>query len=453
MNDSSSLVTASIRIEGMTCASCSLLLERAIKGVPGIHAVSVNHRTGIAELQADAAHPPFQRQIEAAVRDAGYRLTSHEQARARSVGSLTPEWHLIGGSMVVIVALYFLLRGFHLIDVLPSANAALSYGGSFVIGLVAGTTSCLAVTGGLLLAVAAQYHQRTSASTSWQRLQPLLHFNVGRLISYFFLGGVVGLLGQSLVLGARTTAIVNLLVALLMLVVALRILHLIPSGWMPFEPPRWLSRRVASIADSGNPAAPLLLGALTFFLPCGFTQSLQLVALASGNFLAGALTMFFFALGTLPSLLGISILTSASKGQTSRLFMQFAGTLVLLLSFYNLNSALVLNGIDLSSLLAPSPTTAGAAPTLTDGVQVVRMAVTPYGYEPSTLTIRSGIPVHWIINGTQATGCTSGIVVPSLSISRTLQAGDNIIDFTAPRPGRLPFSCSMGMVRGTFNVL
>lgn len=199
--------------------------------------------------------------------------------------------------------------------------------------------------------------------------------------------------------------------------------------------------------------APFTLGAMTFFLPCGFTQSLQLVALASGNFISGAIIMFIFALGTLPSLLGLSAISSTTKGAASRLFLRFSGALVLVLAFFNLNSGIALTGFNLSSLMQGPPAAVGSAPTVTNGMQEVAMKVTRYGYDPSNITIKAGVPVRWHVDGAGAQGCTSQLVIPALNITKSLGQGDNVIDFTAPNPGQLAFSCSMGMVRGSFTVL
>lgn len=81
------------------------------------------------------------------------------------------------------------------------------------------------------------------------------------------------------------------------------------------------------------------------------------------------------------------------------------------------------------------------------------MKVTTAGYEPSNLTIKAGIPVKWMIDGSQAYGCTSQIVIPELNVSQSLSQGINEVNFTAPNPGQLAFSCSMGMVRGSFTVI
>src|SRR5205085_1213377 len=131
------------------------------------------------------------------------------------------------------------------------------------------------------------------------KFRPLLHFNVGRLASYFVFGGLVGTLGQSITLTTQMSGYMSIAVALIMLWLALTILQIIPKGSFPIRPPKKLSRWIAGLSESKHPLAPFILGAMTFFLPCGFTQSLQLVALASRSFIAGALTMFTFALGTL----------------------------------------------------------------------------------------------------------------------------------------------------------
>ncbi|MFA6039031.1 MAG: sulfite exporter TauE/SafE family protein [Candidatus Peribacteraceae bacterium] len=452
-NHQQDVVTAHFRIVGMHCASCELLLERKLKALPGITGVSVNHRTGKAALSADAAHPPSPERIEETIRAAGYRIADADSSDALPVEADKTKWKEIGASLVILFALWKLLQAFDLTSLLPdTTGGAVGLGGVLLIGLVAGTSSCLAVTGGLLLAIAGKYNEANRSQTAWQKFQPLLRFNIGRLASYFVLGGVVGLIGQSITISARMTGVMNLAVAFIMLWLALSMLGLLPKQSF-IRPPKRLSHWIAGLAEHSHPLAPFALGALTFFLPCGFTQSLQLVALASGNVVTGALTMFVFALGTLPSLLGISAVSSTAKGTGRRLFLRFAGTLVLVLALYNGNNALALNGIDLGGMFFPGQSGAAAFAVEKDGKQEVRMAVQSYRYQPDTLTIKAGVPVRWVVDGTGASGCTSAIVIPSLDVFRVLERGENVIEFTATKTGKLPFSCSMGMVRGTFTVI
>lgn len=437
----------------MTCASCELLLERKLKAVPGVTHVDVDYKSGAVRITAMVdALPSFER-ISSVVQKAGYSVV---EGNAPSVSSMSPDkrkWMEIGGALIIILAGYKLLQVFDLVSLAPSTSGALSMGGIFIIGLVAGTSSCLAVTGGLLLGLAAKHNELHQAETPWQRFRPLLRFNAGRLASYFLFGGIIGILGQSIMLNSKVTGYMNILVALIMLYLALSILEIIPKGSFPIRPPKRLSRWIAGLSESEHPTAPFALGAFTFFLPCGFTQSLQLVALASGGFLPGAITMSVFALGTLPSLIGLSAVASTVQGAGSRLFLRFAGVLVFMLALFNLNSGFALTGINSESFLRNPTPAVGSGPALVDGVQQVSMKVTRYGYEPGNITIKAGIPVRWAVDGEGAQGCTSQLVIPDLNIMKSLSRGQNIIEFTAPSPGQLAFSCSMGMVRGSFTVL
>jgi Au+-exporting ATPase len=64
------LVTRSLPIQGMTCASCVSRLERALRAVPGVAAADVNLATERAEIRLGA--PVDGRALIAAIRDAGY---------------------------------------------------------------------------------------------------------------------------------------------------------------------------------------------------------------------------------------------------------------------------------------------------------------------------------------------------------------------------------------------
>ena len=421
--------------------------------MPGVQSVDVDYKTGIGCVATKQGNAPSLESISEVVEKAGYTVLQGD-ALYSSLPADKRKWVEIGASVLIIFALYKLLQTFDVVSLAPSTSGALSFGGVFLIGLVAGTSSCLAVTGGLLLALAAKHNEARRAETPAQKFQPLLQFNIGRLVSYFILGGLVGVLGQSITLSTRMTGYMNIIVALVMLFLALSMLGIVPKGSFPIRPPKKLSRWIAGLSDSNHPAAPFALGALTFFLPCGFTQSLQLVALASGNFATGATIMLLFALGTLPALLGISALSSVAKGNSFSMFVRFSGTLVFVLALVNLNSGLALSGINISFPANESQQSA-PLPAMNGDVQEVSLAVTPYGtYEPDVLTIKAGMPVRWKIEGTNAFGCTSIMTIPSLNISQALHAGENVIEFTAPQQrGALAFMCSMGMVRGSFNVI
>ena len=105
--------------------------------------------------------------------------------------------------------------------------------------------------------------------------------------------------------------------------------------------------------------------------------------------------------------------------------------------------------------LDDTPTPNGRSPAEAvqdDDTQIIRMAVERSAYIPSALTVKEG-PVRWVIDGTNAVGCTQYLIAQELGISKKLEKGENLITFTPPRKGIFRFSCGMGMVDGTINVM
>lgn len=221
--------------------------------------------------------------------------------------------------------------------------------------------------------------------------------------------------------------------------------------------PKKISHAILNKESSQSPLAPLLFGAATFFLPCGFTQSLQLYALTTGSAATSALLLGVFALGTAPALFGLGWASASLKGKTGRFFFQFSGVIVLLLGLWNMQNGFTAAGYPISfPSIAWGSNTSQAADTNVayDGkIQTVRMTAGLRGYTPSRFTVRAGIPVKWIVDGTNAEGCVSVFQAPKLGIKKLLSRGDNVFEFTPDKPGTYAFSCSMGMYRGAITVV
>ncbi|MBI2476682.1 sulfite exporter TauE/SafE family protein, partial [Candidatus Uhrbacteria bacterium] len=196
--------------------------------------------------------------------------------------------------------------------------------------------------------------------------------------------------------------------------------------------------------------AAMMTGALTFFLPCGFTQAMQLYAISTGDFKTGAIVMGAFALGTAPALLGIGGLSSIMKGTAARIFYAVVGILVIAFGVYNIQSAMaVLPVSQPAQELNYTPVDGGFD---SKDVQVIKMTQSASGYSPKTLRVSVGTPVRWIITSESSFTCASSLVVPSLGIRTNLKKGENVIEFTPTKTGSIPYSCSMGMYRGTIIV-
>jgi plastocyanin domain-containing protein len=87
-----------------------------------------------------------------------------------------------------------------------------------------------------------------------------------------------------------------------------------------------------------------------------------------------------------------------------------------------------------------------------DEVQTINMDVTRAGYSPNSFVSKKGVPVNWVINGVELTGCNNGIKVPKLNLDFDIRRGQQTIEFTPTEEGVIPWSCWMGMIQGRFIV-
>jgi len=218
-----------------------------------------------------------------------------------------------------------------------------------------------------------------------------------------------------------------------------------------------MTKKLIRLEESQHQAAPFLLGAITFFLPCGFTQSMQVLALVSGSFSRGALSLFLFALGTMPVLLVLGIAATWARDKKFGVFQKVAGILILVFAIFTFKSALALKGVKNSVISNIASIDRAAEKDNSDvssnqNEQKIEMSVTSRGFKPSTLKIKKGVPVKWIVKGVQVSGCTNKIIIPILGIAKNINSGENIISFTPTGTREIPFSCGMGMVRGKFLV-
>ncbi len=357
----------------------------------------------------------------------------------------------------ILLILYFMLKPLRLFESGLGISSEMSYGFIFLIGLVAASSSCIAVTGGVLMAMSAQYNLHYQPKTSLEKMTPHLLFNAGRIISYTLLGGLLGVIGAYFKISGEVTGFITIFAAVFMILMGLKILKLFPGlHRFSLTMPKWIGHRVLKLESKKGKAVSFLMGAFTFFLPCGFTQALQLYAISRGSFVDGALTMLFFSLGTLPALLSLSAISSFAKGTFQRYFLKFAGVMVLVLGIMTIGNGFTLAGIKLPTIAFPDTSRSGAsnanrnlpvAVPIVNGKQIVEMEVSGYEYLPSEFTVVAGVPVEWRIDGTKAAGCGQFLSMPAMRIQQFLPKNElALITFTPTKTGDIPFNCSMGMM-------
>ncbi|WP_024288342.1 sulfite exporter TauE/SafE family protein [Cellulomonas sp. KRMCY2] len=445
-------------VKGMTCQACEVRVTKALRTVPGVLKVKVSVRRGVARVQTDA-HIPRSR-LNAAIHKAGYE-PGHDDNAWVTTDSVV--WRDIALAVGTLAVLGLALQASGLTSLTDRVGALASSGSLPVIvllGLAAGLSTCMALVGGLVLALSARHAEQRPAATPLQRLRPQLAFNAGRVVGFGVLGTLVGALGSAFTLTGRALAVLMVVVSVVMGAVGLKLTSLSPrlSRGGTFALPPALSGALGLDRVQGpyTDRRAALLGAGTFLLPCGFTQAVQVYAMSTGSPLRAGVIMSLFAIGTLPGLLGIGGLTAAVRGAFATRFFRFAGVTVLAFAAINVTGAL---GVLAPALVAPAAAAATTTTGLSDNVtldgdlQILSTTQVANGYEPAAATVYAGREVRWEIDSV-AVSCAASLYAPDLGIEPTvLERGLNVLSFTPTETGTLRYSCGMGMYWGSITVI
>lgn len=455
-----------VPIAGLHCRSCELLVEDNLSQIPAIERSVINYKKGTAEIHYGDQQPNM-REVEQAIREAGYKVGQQDK---KSLLSQNPEdYKDLGIALIFLVGIYIIAKNFGFSGVnFGTASNPSGLGVVFLVGVTAGLSTCMALVGGLILGISARHAEKHPQASAMQKFRPHLFFNAGRIGGYALLGGILGAIGSAIQLSGTMLGLMTIIVGIVMLTLGVKLVGIFPrmeNGGMTL--PKSIAK-IVGIKNRGKEyshTGSVITGALTFFLPCGFTQAMQLYAVSTGSFARGALIMGIFALGTAPGLLGVGGLTSVVKGIFAQRFFKFAGILVMFLALFNINNGFTLAKISLGGQSASCTTSdvcttqpagpdqgTGNAVASDQGVQKIYMTEDSSGYTPKVLTVKKGIPVQLIIDAKDQYSCASTILIPKFNIRKTLQAGQNIIELPPTEAGTIPFSCSMGMYTGTIIV-
>ncbi len=434
-------------VKGMTCPACQNIISREIGALPGVKGVTTSLSKSIVSITTSDSTLSHQ-QLNQLFSQHGYLFSS---TPFKNEGGMIKDFITAGSAAVVTVALFLSMERsglLHTVMVDPSSNLL-----AFILfGVLAGISSCAAMVGGLVLSLSRDWNSKGS-------LKPSLLFNTGRIISYGTVGAILGVAGKSLHLSLSATAILVFAVSLAMVIVALQMLEFPGANRLAILTDMFRSKK--DFGSEGSEKTPLLLGASTVLLPCGFSITVQGIALLSGDPIRGATVMAAFAAGTLPSLMAIGIAGSKllTNPNLSRTASRTAGVLILIAAIYNVNSQLNVLGMPSLSDIPLFGITRAEIPTEPkiepSKVQRITMEAGARSYSPNFFQVKAGIPVVWEIVDRGFSGCTNAVMAGELLDSTVpLSRGKStMVEFTPLEAGRYKFSCWMGMVAGTIEVI
>ena len=294
-------------IDGMTCINCQKRIENCLRKRVEIKEAEVSYETGTAEILYDANKITLQeiiRIINGLGYDAKAEPNSRKDIALRAVQELT-----------IILAVFFLLQHFGILNRLAPdslADASMSYGMLFVIGMVT-SVHCIAMCGGINLSQTLQ--REASKDISRKMFKNTLMYNMGRVVSYTVIGGVLGAIGGltgiggSLQSSSLLQGSLKLFAGIVMIIMGVNMLGIFqglrgclknyPSKPQKIQDAFFCKKLILFLHKmrvpvfhkklipfvhkkiSGGRKTPFLIGICNGFMPCGPLQSMQIVALAS----------------------------------------------------------------------------------------------------------------------------------------------------------------------------
>ena len=412
--------------------------------------------------------------------------------------------------LAICVSLYVMLQSMGILNLLvPSqlADSKMGYGMLFIIGLLT-SVHCIAMCGGINLSqcIPRESQKEAGRGRKPEAFVPALLYNLGRVCTYTMFGFVLGLVGflfggdTEVGVSALLQGVLKMIGGLFMVIMGINMLGLFP--WLrrfTFRIPGIIVRKAGK--ERAGSRRPFWIGIINGFMPCGPLQSMWIVALATGNPFAGALSMLLFGLGTVPLMLGFgSIITALGKKFTAKV-MTVGAILVVVLGLALLSQGGSLSGLLPSDLLLVLLIAFGIVGVLlsipfkkkgwkhvmnavslilvisscvlwskwgtriqneaanstetaaVDEVQVINSTLSSRRY-PS-ITVQEGVPVRWVIDAPSGSinGCNYKMIIWDYDIEYTFHTGENVIEFTPKKAGTVRYSCWMGMIQGSISVI
>lgn len=447
---SEKIVKKILKLEGLTCASCETRIENKLNKLNGVVKTDVSYVTSILYVTYDTSIVTLGDIIKT-IEKLDYGVIQDTPAVKSETGNKSINQFIIMG--VIVFGLYLIIKNTIGFNFIPEITPNMGYGILFVVGLIS-SLHCVAMCGGINLSLCVSYKFDKEDNNKFSKFIPSFLYNLGRVISYTIIGGIVGALGSVISISTSGRAFVAILAGAFMIIMGLNMMNIFP--WLRKLNPRIPKIFARKINSKKKNKGPFVVGLLNGLMPCGPLQAMQIYALGTGSFLTGALSMFMFSLGTVPLLFGFGLLGSLLSSKLTKKMIKVSAMLVIILGFVMINRGFAITGFTLKSFAANTNrnnSTSENSATVNGDVQEIVTTLESGSYPP--ITVQNGVPVKWTIvaDANNLNGCNNEIIIPQFNIEQKLVPGDNVITFTPTKTGTFGYSCWMGMIRSTISVV
>ena len=417
-----------VKIDGIHCHNCIKKITNALLKISNIKEVKIEKSIASISYTGKLDHEKIIKTIidldyntcEEYINDNINKLASNHKRL---------EYVFI---FIIIILVIFLINkflGFNIFNVIPTIDSNITYSMLFITGILT-SIHCISICGAINLVA--------TLNTKKRSIKKSLLYNFGRVLSYTLIGGIVGLVGSILSINNTISGIIILISSLFMLYMALSMMGILHIKGFD----------IMNIKIKSNNT--FIIGLLNGLMPCGPLQAMQIYALGTGSFIKGALSMFLFSLGTVPLMLMVGIVFNLVKGKRKILLNKIAVTLILVLSLTMVNRGLLTLNVDLFKV-NDNNNYVGA--NIEGNYQVIEMELTYDNYQD--IVVKKDVPVKMIIHVDKKylTGCNNELIINEFNISKKLEVGDNIIEFTPDKTGIFTYTCWMSMIKNNIKVI
>lgn len=421
-----------VKINGMTCDHCKSKINTTLMRINNVK--KINFDGHIAEIEYNG-NINKQKIIDSILEIDYYtdlNLISDNKKHLKKNISISEI--LIFSCIIILISLILnRIFGFNIFNMIPVINSNTTYMMFFITGIFT-SIHCVSMCGAINL---------LATTSSTRNLKKPLFYNLGRLISYTLLGGIVGLLGSVLRINVYVQGFIIILASIFMILMSLNMMGIINFSF---------NFKRINLFNNVKAKGSFMIGLLNGFMPCGPLQAMQLYALSTGSFIHGALSMFLFCLGTIPLLLLMGVIPQLLNNNQRKYLNKFLTVLILLLSLTMFNRGLLSMGINVFDVFKPNYDNYLKS-EIKEYYQVVEFDLSYGGYKD--IIVQKGIPVKMIINAKPnvLTGCNNAIRIKSFNISQELKIGKNVIEFTPNKTGRFTYTCWMNMLKNNIVVI
>ncbi|MCL1987577.1 MAG: sulfite exporter TauE/SafE family protein [Firmicutes bacterium] len=457
-----------LKLDGMTCPACELRLEDKLSALNGVLEVSAKYSNGTVKITFEPNQLKIS-EIVNAVECLDYsvisiidkfdkfdkfaqsdKLDNSETSQSTKKSEITS----VLGIIIIMFALYLLINNTIGFSFFPAISQNMGFFALFVVGLLT-SLHCLSMCGGINLSQSINF-QNSENSHKYAKFAPSLLYNAGRVISYTIIGGIVGAIGSVFAISGTASGFVAIVAGVFMVIMGINMLNIFPAlrKIVPIMP-KIIARKVNS--QKAN-KTPFVVGLLNGFMPCGPLQTMQIYALGTGSAAVGALSMFFFSIGTVPLMFAFGAVSSLLSTKFTAKMLKVSAVLVMFLGVIMFNRGASLSGFDplgnvINAVYAINPVQANAQnlAQIRGGVQYVESTVTANHYQP--ITVQVGVPVVWTIHAESLNGCNNPILINEFEMTIDMNLGENIVEFTPMQTGVIPYTCWMGMIRSRIIVV